>query len=74
MERFLTSNTTSAKLARTIVQGLIALVPEILNFYLPYMPGWCGVVLVPTIMCILSPLMAELGKRIADDASVGATD
>lgn len=78
METLLTSNTWNARLMRTMAQGILALVPGILNYYLPYMPEWCGIVAVPVIMCILSPIMAELGKAIAKDeatdATVGGTD
>ena len=74
MEWFLNSDTSSARFARTAAQGVIALIPGILNNYLPYMPGWCGVVVVPVIMAILAPLMSELGKRTLSDSTVGATD
>lgn len=67
MNWFLTSNDPGARVTRTIVQGIIALIPGILNFYLPYMPDWCAIVLVPVIMCILSPVMAEIGKAIDEN-------
>lgn len=78
MEWLLTANTWNARLMRTILQGILALIPGIINYYLPYMPEWCGIVVAPVIMCILSPFMAELGKVIAKDeiteATVGGTD
>ena len=67
MEWLLTSNTTYARLARTIASGILSLVPGIINYYLPYMPEWVGIVLAPVLMCVLSPCMAELGKAVARD-------
>ena len=69
LDRFLTANTTGMRVWRTIIQGIIALIPGILNYYLPYMPEWCGIVLVPIIMAILSPIMAEIGKAIEKDGT-----
>lgn len=67
MEWLLTSNEASARVLRTIIQGLIALIPSICNYYAPFMPDWFGVILVPVIMCILSPLMAEIGSAMQED-------
>ena len=79
MEWFLTSNEAGARVLRTITQGILALVPGVLNYYLPYMPEWCGIIVAPVIMCILSPIMAEIGKAIEEhgssyDRTVGGTD
>ena len=79
MQWLLTSNDASARILRTVIQGILALIPGIFNFYLPYMPDWCGVVLVPVIMCILSPVMYELGKAIqehggAEDPKIGGSE
>lgn len=79
MEWFLTSNTAKARLLRTIVQGILALLPEIFNYYLAYMPEWCGIILVPVLMCIISPCMAELGKAIKEhggsfDEKIGGSE
>lgn len=67
MEWLLTSNKASARVLRTIIQGLIALIPSICNYYAPFMPDWFGVILVPVIMCILSPVMAEIGSAMQED-------
>lgn len=75
MEWLLTSNSAGARVLRTIIQGLIGLIPAITNYYAAYMPDWVGVVLVPVIMCILSPIMAEIGRAIEKDSvSVGGTE
>lgn len=74
MEWFLTSNSASARVARTIAQGILALVPGVINFYLPYMPEWVGIIAAPIIMAILAPIMAELGKAVANDSTVAMTD
>lgn len=75
MEWLLTSNTWNARLTRTIVQGILALVPGIINYYLPYMPEWCAIIAAPVLMCILSPIMAEIGRAIErDDKYVASAD
>lgn len=77
MEWLLTNNTWNARLMRTIIQGILALVPGIINFYLPYMPEWCGIIVAPVIMCILSPIMAEIGRAIElhdSDKTIATTD
>ena len=70
MNNFLTSNAPSMRLLRSIIQGVLALIPGIINFYLPYMPEWVGLVIAPVIMCILSPIMAELGNAIEKHGGV----
>lgn len=75
MEWFLNSNMPQARILRTIVSGILSLIPGIMNYYLPYMPEWCGIIAAPVIMCILSPIMAELGKAIArDEKTIASTD
>lgn len=72
MEWLLTSNTASARVLRTIIQGLLALIPTIVNVYAEYMPLWATAVMVPVIMCIISPIMAEIGKAIDNNGGAGA--
>lgn len=78
MEWLLTSNSANARVLRTVIQGIIAVIPSILNYYAPFMPDWFSVILVPAIMCILSPVMAELGAAIKEkqeeDHIIGGTD
>lgn len=76
MEWLLASNSASARVLRTIIQGVIGLMPALFNYYSQFMPEWFGVVLVPIIMCILSPIMAEIGSVVKDksDLKVGGSE
>lgn len=64
LDKFLTSNTTSMRLARTIVQGIIAAA----IVFLPTAVGWLDLSAetasfgTAVIMAILSPAMALLKK------------
>lgn len=65
MNKFLTSNSTSMRLARTIVQGIIG----VLISYADTLVGFIVIapeirpMIVALVMAILSPLMAEIGKN-----------
>ena len=65
MKNFLTSNATSMRLARTIVQGVIAVIIS----YLDQLVGLMAItpelrpVMVALIMAVLSPIMSVLGKN-----------
>ena len=65
MNKFLTSNSTSMRLARTIVQGIIG----VLISYADTLAGFITVppeirpMIVALVMAILSPAMAEIGKN-----------
>lgn len=65
MNRFLTSNETAFRLLRTIVQAiigvLIANMDAILGTYV--LNDLWRPIIAAVIMAILSPIMAELGKR-----------
>lgn len=74
MEWLLTANDASARIIRTIVQGVLASIPGIINYFIPYMPEWTAVVFVPLLMCIISPIMAELGNAIEKTDSIAMTD
>ena len=69
MNRFLTSNSTGMRLARTIVQGvigvLIANADIIVGAYIFDAPT--RALVVALVMAILSPIMAELGSHEGDD-------
>lgn len=64
LDRFLTENTTSMRLARTVVQGLIAAIVV----FLPTAVGWLqlsaetATFMTAAIMAVLSPLMALIKK------------
>lgn len=65
MNKFLTSNETVYRLARTILQGiigvLIANADVIAGSYILDAPS--RALVVALVMAILSPIMAELGKH-----------
>ena len=66
MEWLLRSNSTGARILRTLIQGvlgvLIAELPELIG--LIDMPSWLQALIVALVMAILSPIMAELGKTV----------
>lgn len=69
MNRFLTENTASFKLLRTIVQGVLGVVSAnivemVAHLNLP--AYWQGIIVV-LVMAILSPIMATLGEKISAD-------
>lgn len=64
MNEFLTSNETKWRLARTIVQGLIAVIVANLDLLVGYavIDPALRPVITGMVMAILSPIMSELGK------------
>ena len=78
MEEFLGSNEWKYRLARTIVQGLIGVIIANLDLILGYLvidPALRPMI-VALCMAILSPIMAELGKKGSndDDIKIGGTE
>lgn len=78
MEEFLGSNEWKYRLARTIVQGLIGVIIANLDLILGYLvidPALRPMI-VALCMAILSPIMAELGKKSSndDDIKIGGTE
>lgn len=69
MQWFFHSNEANARLLRTIVQGVIGALIAALTYYVAFMPEWAVVVVVPVVMAILSPIMAEIGKGDGSDDS-----
>lgn len=65
MNKFLTSNSTSMRLARTIVQGTIGVLLSYVDTLVGFItiPAEVRPMIVALVMAILSPLMAELGKN-----------
>lgn len=57
----LSDNSSYAKCARTIIQGVIAVIISVITFYSTTAPEWVSICICPTLMAILSPLMAILG-------------
>ena len=66
MEWFLTSNSTVARILRTLAQGLLgvlaAWLPELVGLF--NIPDYLQAIIVAVVMAILSPIMSELGKHV----------
>lgn len=71
MEWFLRSNSTGARVLRTIAQGLLAVLisalPEIIGLF--KLDPVVQSAIVAGLMAILSPIMAELGKAVEAKAA-----
>ena len=63
MKEFLSSNETKYRLARTIVQGIIAVIVANIDLLLGYtaIAPELRPVITGVVMAILSPIMSELG-------------
>lgn len=72
IKRWLRSNSTSARLTRTIVQAVISVLianVDLLVGYLSFTPEMKAFI-VAICMAILSPIMSELGgKEVAPDGN-----
>lgn len=69
MNELLTSNEWQWRLARTTVQGVLAVVVANLDLIIGVValdPAWRGLC-VALVMAMLSPVMAELGKMREED-------
>lgn len=66
MDRFLTSNETFFRLARTILQGILGVIVANLDYLVGFGHFSAGTkaIIVAMVMAILSPVMSELGKHI----------
>lgn len=66
MEKFLNSNETVFRLARTIVQGVLGVIVANLDYIigLGNLSAGTKALIVALVMAILSPIMSELGARI----------
>ena len=69
MDKFLTSNETQWRLARTIVQGvlgvIVANIDVIVGAYV--LEPQTRALIVALTMAVLSPVMAELGKHLESE-------
>lgn len=77
MKWFFESNETSARLLRTIVQACIGVIIGYLTTIAPTMPETVSLLVIPLVMAVLSPIMAEIGKHMDDDEphyKIGGTD
>ena len=73
MNRFLTSNDTSMRLARTIVQGILATIASYLDKILGMfiIPDELRPVVFGIVMSVLSPVMSEIGKSLPEEGAEG---
>ena len=66
MEWFLRSNSTLARMLRTVAQGLLGVImaelPEIIGLF--NLPDYVQAIIVAVVMAICSSLMSELGKYV----------
>ena len=66
MEWLLTSNSTIARILRTLIQGLlgvlVAELPELVGLF--NIEPWLQAIIVAVVMAVLSPIMSELGKHV----------
>lgn len=72
MNRFLTSNETSFRLLRTILQGVIGVIIANIDLIMGQVvldPAQRAIV-VPIVMAILSPIMSTLGESMTYKAAV----
>lgn len=71
MNRFLTSNETSFRLLRTILQGVIGVIVANIDLIMGQVvldPAQRAIV-VPIVMAILSPIMSALGESMTYKAT-----
>lgn len=64
--KFFESNELKYRLLRTIIQGVIGVLVaniDLIIGFIPIIPEALRGVIVLVIMAVLSPIMAELGKR-----------
>ena len=66
MDRFLTSNSTGMRLARTIVQAILGVIVANADMIVGacVMEPQTRALIVALVMAVLSPIMAEIGKHI----------
>lgn len=66
MDRFLNSNETFFRLARTIVQGVLGVIIANLDYIVGLAPMGAGTkaIIVALVMAILSPIMSLLGEHV----------
>ena len=77
MERFLTSNETFFRLARTILQGILGVIVANLDYIVGFghFSPDTRAIIVALVMAILSPIMSLLGKYIeTEEVEMDDTD
>lgn len=76
MNWFFESNSTGARLMRTIVQGVIGVLISYLTVIAGDAPEIVSLLIIPLVMAILSPIMGWIGglERKADDYKIGGSE
>lgn len=64
------SNAASARLLRTIIQGVLAVVVSYLSTLAANAPEIVAMLVIPIVMAILSPIMAEIGKTLDKESDI----
>lgn len=69
INKFLTSNETVYRLARTIAQGVIGVIMANVDYIIGLTPFsmQAKTIIVALVMAVLSPIMSELGKYYGTD-------
>lgn len=69
MEWFFNSNSLNARLLRTIVQGVLGVLVASIDVFMGYtaLSVEMRPIVAALVMAILSPIMAEIGKKIEKD-------
>lgn len=67
MNWFLESNDSLARLCRTIAQGVIAVIIAYLTTVSNSVPEIVSLLVIPIVMAILSPIMALIGAKEAEN-------
>ena len=67
IQKWLSANTTSARLSRTIFQAVIGVLIANVDFLVSYFQfsAEMKAFIVAIVMAVLSPIMAELGGRMS---------
>lgn len=55
-------STAAAKFQHTVVQGIVGIIASILTMIVDA-PTWVTIGIIPAVMAILTPAMAEIGKN-----------
>lgn len=61
----LKDNSREAKLARTVVQGVVGVAAAGVTYYSAMAPEFVAVIVCPAAMAVLSPIMDYLGEKLA---------
>lgn len=69
LDHFLNCNDASCRIARTIVQGVLAVIVANLDTIMGYvgLDASTKTILVALIMAVLTPIMAEIGKHVESE-------